>query len=82
MGANCFKRIIKKNWGQNLFLLGANKIFFRGKCEWKRGIFLMFGAFVNAGGNFIFSVGNFMNIRVNQSKIVGKLKNFGGNFKK
>ena len=40
----------------------------------------MFGAFAN-GGNFIFSCGNFRNIRVNQSKIVGKLKNFGGNFK-
>jgi len=36
----------------------------------------MFGAFVN-GGNFIFSGGNFINIRVNQSKIVGKLKYFG-----
>ena len=39
------------------------------------------GAFVNRG-NFIFSGGNFINIRGNQSKIVGKLKNFGGNFKK
>ena len=64
-----------------MFLLGAKKIFFRGKCEWKRGIFLSLGAFVN-GGNFIFSGGNFINIRGNQSKIVGKLKNFGGNFKK
>ena len=41
---------------------------------------LVLGAFAN-GGNFIFSGGNFINIRVNQSKIVGKLKNFGGNFK-
>ena len=48
MGANCFKRIIKKIGGKNLFLQGANKKFFRGKCEWKRGIFLclVLGVFV------------------------------------
>ena len=33
------------------------------------------------GGNFKFSGGNFINIRCNQSKIVGKIKNFGGNLK-
>ena len=69
-----------------MFLLVANKKFVRGEFEWKMGIFyvlghLVLGAFVN-GGNFIFSGGNFINIRGNQSKIVGKLKNFGGNFKK
>ena len=37
---------------------------------------LVLGAFAN-GGNFIFSGGNFINIRVNQSKIVGKLKILG-----
>ena len=38
---------------------------------------LVVGAFVN-GGNLIFSEGNFINIRGNQSKTVSKLKNFGG----
>ena len=32
-------------------------------------------------GNFIYSGGNFINIRCNQSKIVGKIKYFGGNLK-
>ena len=33
------------------------------------------------GATLIFSGCNFINIRGNQSKIVGKLKNFGDNFK-
>ena len=45
-----------------MFLLGAN--FVRSKYEWQRGIFYVFW-------------GNFINIRGNQSKIVGKLKNLG-----
>ena len=42
-----------------------------------KGAFFMFGAF-SFGGNFLFSAGNFINIRVNQSKIVGKLKKIMG----
>ena len=41
---------------------------------------LVLGTFAN-GGNFIFSGGNFINIKVNQSKIVGKLKILGAIFK-
>ena len=66
MGANCFY----------INILGANAS--------EKGAFLCLGhlvleAFAN-GGNFICSCGNFMNIRVNQSKIVGKLKRFWGQF--
>jgi len=46
----------------------------------EKGHFLCLGAFVN-GVNFIFSGGNFLNINGNQSKILGKIKNFGGNLK-
>ena len=44
-----------------------------------KGAFLCLGTFV-MGATF-FSGVNFINIRGNQSKIMGKLKNFGGNFK-
>ena len=54
-----------------MFLLGANKIFLGANVSGKGANFFMFGVFAN-GGNFIFSGGNFINIRVNQGKIVEK----------
>ena len=68
MGANCFKRIIKKIGGKLCFNWVQLK-FFRVSGK---------GAFVS-GGNFIFSAGgNFINISGNQRKTCGQDKKFWG----